>query len=81
LLIPVKPFFPALIHMYREKKRTGDAGERLRTPSRIFPHLAPTHSTLGFGFLQALFYGPPDDTQPDKSFQAGAGGCVTDARE
>jgi hypothetical protein len=36
------------------------------------------HSKFGFGLLEALFYGPPDAAQPDKGFQAGAGGCITD---
>jgi hypothetical protein len=36
------------------------------------------HSKFGFGLLKALFYGPPDAAQPDKGFQAGAGGRITD---
>ena len=48
------------------------------TPPRIFPHLVMVHSKFGFGLLEALFYGPPDAAQPDKGFQAGAGGGITD---
>ena len=41
-------------------------------PAHKFSDLIMIHSQLCFGFFKALFYGPPQATQPDKFFQPGA---------
>ena len=71
-------FFPQPDPHVPQKEVSHDAREHVMTPPWIFPHLVMIHSKLGFGFLEALFYRPPDAAQPDKGFQAGAGGRITD---
>ena len=37
-----------------------------------FADLVVVHAELGFGFLEALFYGPTDAAEPDKGLQTRA---------
>ena len=47
-------------------------------PARIFPHCIVVHAQLRFGFLNALFNGPPDPTEPDKGAPGRARWSMTD---
>lgn len=47
-------------------------------PPWIFSHLVMIQPKLGFGFLEALFYCPPDATQPDEGFQSSADKGIAD---
>jgi hypothetical protein len=48
------------------------ARQDMVVPPGKLPHLILVHSQFCLGFFKALFYGPPQATQPNKFFQPGA---------
>jgi hypothetical protein len=71
-------FFPQSDPHVPEKEVSQHAREHVMAPPRIFSHLVMIPAQLCFGFLEALFNGPPDAAQPNKGFQAGAHRCIAE---
>ena len=59
-------FFPQSDPHVPEKEVSQYAREHVMAPPGIFSHLVMIQAKLGFGFLEALFYGPSDAAQPDE---------------
>ena len=65
-------FFPQPDPHVPAKEVSEHAREHVMAPTRIFSYLVMIEPKLGFGFLEALFYGPPDTAQPDEGLQPSA---------
>ena len=52
--------------------------EHMVMPARLCADCIVVHPQCGFAFFDALFHGPPQTTEPDKSTQGSARRSMTD---